>query len=252
MSNYNRIHTYEEFVQYCLRKLGAPVINIEIADEQIKDRITDALQFYLENHYESEKEFFWLYTVTKEDVENGYFSMPMEVLDVTGIETDTLGINFSSSDLLGNIEYAFLNNYVWTISTGGNTGMVYYEMSMQQLNTMRKVLNAEVQFSWRTREKKVYLYGELKEDKLLLIRGYKMLDPETDDCIWDSDWLKKYATALLGIQWGVNLSKFGAIPSVSGITLQGDTILERYTNEKIELETEFRSKYEYPPQFFIA
>lgn len=252
MRKYNRIETYEDFVGYCLRKLGAPVINVEVSDDQLRDRITDALQFYCENHYESEKEFFWLYTVTKKDAENGYVLMPPNVLDITEIMTNTLDVNFDPSDLLGNVEYSFLNNYIWSLSTSGETSLVYYEMSMQHLGVMNKVLNAEVQFSWRTREKKIYLYKELKEGKMLLLRGYQMLDPENDSCIWDSDWIKKYATALIGIQWGTNLSKFGSIPSVSGITLQGTDILERYTNEKAELETEFRSRFEYPPSFFIA
>ena len=252
MKKYNKIETYEEFVQYCLRRLGAPVLNIEVADEQLRDRITDALQYYIENHYESEKEFFWLYTVTKNDVERGYILMPPHVLDVTDIQTSGLGVNFDPSEILGNMEYSFLNNYIWSLSNTGYTGLIYYEMSMQHLNVMNKVLNAEVQFSWRTREKKIYLYKELREGRLLIIRGYQMLNPETDDCIWDSDWLKRYATALIGIQWGTNLSKFGAIPSVSGITLNGDEILNRYTNEKMDLETEFRSRFEYPPMFYIG
>lgn len=250
MTNYNKITNYYDFVQYVLRALGAPVINIEVADEQIQDRITDALQLYIEEHYDSVQEFYWLYKITEEDVKNGYIQVTPEVLDITGIYTKTTSSNYDIDDRLDDPQYQFFQHY-WTMGAA-NTGLVYYEMTMQELSLIKLLLNAEVQFGWRSRERKIYLYEQLKAGNTIMLRGNKMLDPETDDCIWDSYWLKRYAIALVGIQWGTNLDKFSNVPTAGGATINASEILQRYTAQKEALEQEFMNKYTEPPLFFIA
>lgn len=250
MANYNKITNYYDFVQYVLRALGAPVINVEVADEQIQDRITDALQLYIEEHYDSVQEFYWLYKITEEDVKNGYIQVTPEVLDITGIYTKTTSSNYDIDDRLDDPQYQFFQHY-WTMGAA-NTGLVYYEMTMQELSLIKLLLNAEVQFGWRSRERKIYLYEQLKAGNTIMLRGNKMLDPETDDCIWDSYWLKRYAIALVGIQWGTNLDKFSNVPTAGGATINASEILQRYTAQKEALEQEFMNKYTEPPTMIIA
>lgn len=249
MKAYNRITTYEEFVGYVLRALGAPVINIEVADEQIRDRITDALQKYLEEHYDSVQDMYWLYTISEEDVKHGYVQMSPEVLDVTGIWTRTTSSNYDI-DGLDDPQYQFFQHY-WTMGAA-NTGIVYYTTTMMELQMIRQTLNAEVQFGWRSRERKCYMYKQLTKGNRLLFRGNIMLDPENNGCIWDSSWLKRYAIALVGIQWGTNLDKFSNVPTAGGATINADQILQRYTEQKQQLEEEFQMRYEEPPLFYIA
>lgn len=250
MANYNKITNYYDFVQYVLRALGAPVINVEVADEQIQDRITDALQLYIEEHYDSVQEFYWLYKITEEDVKNGYIQVTPEVLDITGIYTKTTSSNYDIDDRLDDPQYQFFQHY-WTMGAA-NTGLVYYEMTMQELSLIKLLLNAEVQFGWRSRERKIYLYEQLKAGNTIMLRGNKMLDPETDDCIWDSYWLKRYAIALVGIQWGTNLDKFSNVPTAGGATINASEILQRYTAQKEALEQEFMNKYTEPPVLMIC
>ena len=125
-------------------------------------------------------------------------------------------------------------------------------MKCQELSLIKLLLNAEVQFGWRSRERKIYLYEQLKAGNTIMLRGNKMLDPETDDCIWDSYWIKRYAIALVGIQWGTNLDKFSNVPTAGGATINASEILQRYTAQKEALEQEFMNKYTEPPLFFIA
>lgn len=249
MANYNKITNYYDFVQYVLRALGAPVINVEVADEQIQDRITDALQLYIEEHYDSVQEFYWLYKITEEDVKNGYIQVTPEVLDITGIYTKTTSSNYDI-DGLDDPQYQFFQHY-WTMGAA-NTGLVYYEMTMQELSLIKLLLNAEVQFGWRSRERKIYLYEQLKAGNTIMLRGNKMLDTETDDCIWDSYWLKRYAIALVGIQWGTNLDKFSNVPTAGGATINASEILQRYTAQKEALEQEFMNKYTEQPIMMIC
>ena len=166
--HYNKITTYEDFVGYVLRALGAPVINIEVADEQIRDRITDALQIYLEEHYDSVQEFYWVHRCTEEDVKNGYIQMEPHVLDIIGIWTKTTTANYDI-DGLDDPQYQFFQHY-WTLGAA-NTGLVQYTMIMQQLSLIRQTLNAEVQYGWRSRERKCYFYKQLKVGNPLLFWG---------------------------------------------------------------------------------
>lgn len=251
-STMNHITTYHDFILYCLRRLGAPLINIEVSDDQIRDRVTDALQFFLENHIESVENFWFLYRITKHDVRRGYIQMPPHILDVTEIKAAWGGTGGSNLDginyemdmdtWLMSPTFGFLSGWVNTITGFNNTsdtGIFYYELMMQELNLLRDVLTAEVQYSWRHREKKLYLYAENKE-QTLLIRANKMLDPDNDQAvIFDAPWIKNYATSLLGIQWASNLQKFGQINAGGGVQINSNEILARYTKEKEDLETNF-------------
>ena len=258
--HYNRITTYEDFVDYCLRSLGAPVINIELDPEQIQDRISDAIQFYTEYDLESVAECWWLHKVTAEDVTNGYLSIPLDVLDIFEVLTPSSGNTISSNSdtvntsmydfgFLENPQWQWFNNF-WNYGTyfSGNYTLFYYEVSMQYLSLLKKILTAKVEFLYRRRQRKLWFYSKtLQEGQLFCLYGTKMLDPETDDTLWDSDFLKKYATALLGIQWGSNLSKYGNIPSAANITINADAILQRYQQEKQELEAQHKMEYREPP-----
>ena len=94
--HYNRITCYEDFVDYCFRKLGAPVVNIEVTPEQVQDRVSDAIQYMLEYDLESVAECWWIHQCTKEDVQNGYLTIPMDVLDVMEVLANGVGSAFQS------------------------------------------------------------------------------------------------------------------------------------------------------------
>lgn len=268
---YNKIECYEDFVEYILKRLGAPVVDINVAPEQMMDRISDALQFYLEYDAESVAECWWLHKVTAEDVANGYLTIPMDVLDVMEVlstntpSNDGYGI-MSNADTLSTFIYgdagfgqdAYMTTFTWNWWNGywyngssmfsGNQSMFYYTISLQYINAMKQIFTTKVEYLYRRRQRKLWLYSRaLNEGDLICLYGTKMIDPETDDSIWDSDWLKAYATALVGLQWGTNLSKFGSIPSAGGLTINSDALLSRYQQEKMELEEKHRLQYQEPP-----
>ena len=271
--HYNRITTYEDFVDYCLRKLGAPVINIEVTPEQIFDRVSDAIQYYLEYDLESVVEIYWIHRCTKEDVENGYLTIPLEVLDVMEVLSSGANIIYSDATVgegsfssysissvssvemaWNNPTYLWWNNYWNYYSTfSGNQSLFYYEVSMQYINSMRTLFNAKIEYTYRRRQRKLWLMSKpYSEGTFICLYGTKILDPETDDCIWESDWLKNYAMCLIGIQWGINLSKFGNVPSAGGLTINGEAILSRYTEMKEKLEEQHKKEFQEPPMPFFC
>lgn len=258
--HYNKITSYTDFCDYVLRALGAPVVDINIDPEQMQDRISDAIQYYIEYDLESVAETWLLHKVTAEDVANGYLTIPMDVLDVMDVLTPGTSDGFTSNaDTVTSQPFSFgyMENPQWQwfnqfwINGGmnfGNQTLFYYEVSMQYISLLQTVLTAKVEYLYRRRQRKLwFLSKELHEGDLYCLYATKILDPETDDCIWDSDWLKKYATALVGIQYGTNLSKFGGVPSAANLTISGDAILARYQQEKQELEELHKMEYREPP-----
>ncbi len=269
--HYNLPQTYEEFCDTVLENLGAPVINIEITPKQMQNCISRGIQYYLEYDAEGFCECWWLHSVCEEDQKNGYLTIPMDVLDVMEIlapgsnilYSDATDGNISSYSIssISSVEmawnnptYLWWNNYWNYYSTfSGNQSLFYYEVSIQYINSMKTLFNAKVEYAYRRRERKLYpLSKPVKKGELFCLYGTKMLDPETDDSLWSSDFLLKYCTALCGQMWGINLSKFGNVPSAGGLTINGDAILSRYTELKKELEEEHRLRYEEPPMPFIG
>ena len=153
---------------------------------------------------------------------------------------------------------AYMTTYNWNWWNGywyngasmfsGNQSMFYYLISLQYISAMKQIFNTKIEYLYRRRQRKLWMYSKpLVEGELICFEGTQVIDPDTDDSIWDSDWLKAYATALVGIQWGTNLTKFSNIPSAGGLTINADGILARYQQEKMELEEKHRLQYEEPP-----
>lgn len=265
--HYNLPTCYEDFVDYCLRKLGAPVVNIEVTPEQIQDRISDMLQVYIEYDLESVCEQWWIHCCTKEDVQNGYLTIPMEVLDVmevlangtgSAFQSDGDGKVYSSSlvnfGYMDNPQWQWFNNYWYygNMFSGGQT-MFYYEISMQYIQMLQTLMTAKVEYSYRRRQRKLWFMSRpYHEGEFIALYGTKMLDPETEDSIYSSEWLRAACTANIGIQWGTNLSKFGNVPSAGGLTINGEEIRTRYTEELKELMEEHEQKYREPPMPYFC
>ena len=267
---YNKIETYTDFVDYCLKKLGAPVIDINVSPEQIMDRISDALQYYIEYDLESVCRGWFIHKVTAEDVSNGYLTIPPDIIDVMEVlstnSSDTSYGIMSNNDTVNTFIYGdagfgsdmYMTTYSWNWWNGywyngasmfsGNQSMFYYSIALQYISAMKQMFNTKIEYLYRRRQRKLWFYSKsLVEGDLICFEGTQVIDPETDDSIWDSDWLKAYATALIGIQWGTNLTKFSNIPSAGGLTINADGILARYQQEKMELEEKHRLQYEEPP-----
>ena len=264
---YNKLETYTDFVDYCLKKLGSPVIDINVSPEQVMDRISDAIQYYLELDLESVARGWFIHKVTAEDVANGYLTIPPDIIDVmevlsTNSSDASYGI-MSNNDTVNTFIYGdagfgsdmYMTTYSWNWWNGywyngasmfsGNQSMFYYSIALQYISAMKQMFNTKIEYLYRRRQRKLWFYSKpLVEGDLICFEGTQVIDPETDDSIWDSDWLKAYATALIGIQWGTNLTKFSNIPSAGGLTINADGILARYQQEKMELEEKHRLQYE--------
>ena len=91
-----------DFKEYCLRKLGKPVIEINVDDDQVDDRIDEALKFYYDYHFDGVEKQYYRYVFTDADRPDRL----KEVLVANGgsgySNTDTISITNSTGDVEGN------------------------------------------------------------------------------------------------------------------------------------------------------
>ena len=207
--------TRQDLADYCLRKLGAPLLNIEIADEQIEDCIHEALEYYHEYHNDGIERDVFKHQVTSDDIERGYINLPegivgiLKVVPFSGAYTTDFLFDGQYQFYLS--ELKFLHNY--------NTSNFYTTMSY--LSHVDFLFNKEKQFRFNRRMNKLFLdvnWSTIKEDSYLILEVYRELDPETYESVYNDRWLKKYTTALMKQQWGQNLSKYEGMELPGGVS----------------------------------
>ena len=273
-----------DFKNYCLRQLGAPVLEINVADEQIDDIIDDSLQYFHERHFDGVLRTYLKYQVTQDDIDRG--KGPGQS-GVTGITTTTatstidgasmqfdweensnylqvppavIGVekvfHFDGSQSMSNgmfsIKYQlFLNDiYFW-----GAMEMLTYNMTRTYLADLEFALTTQKQFRFNQRMDRLYLdisWGELTPGDYLVIDCFRTLDPNDYVRVWNDSFLKKYTTALLKKQWGQNLIKFQGVKLPGGVELNGREIYEDGVKELEIIREMMSNTYELPPLDMIG
>jgi len=232
----------EEFKQYCLRTLGAPIIRINVHDDQIEDRIDDALYYYIEHHFDGTEKVYLKHTITTEDIQRRYIELPDYVLSVNGVVDG--GAIFNNKDALFNPVYKFFLNEVWDLSS---TSLIDYDMAMRNVNLFRQVLDKGMAVRFNRHKHRLELdidWTEVWAGKPIMIECNRALDPEEFWDIYRDRWLREYATALIKLQWGQNMSKFENVQLPGGITMNGKEMKEEAKAEVEALRQEMRDSYE--------
>ena len=267
-----------DFKTYCLRQLGAPVLEINLASEQCEDLIDDALQMYQERTFDGAAQTYLKYQVTQDDIDRGkgpgstgvtgittttatstvgisttftyeensnFLQIPPEVLGVTKI------YHFDGSNTVTNnmfsVKYQlFLNDiYYW-----GSTELLSYAMTKTYLEDINFLLTTEKQIRFNKRMDSLYLdidWDSLTKGDWLIIDCYRLVDPNDYGRVWNDQFLKLYATALMKRQWGQNLLKFGGVKLPGGIELNGRQIYDDGQKDLDMLLEKMSSTYELPP-----
>ena len=248
MSN---VSTRDGLKDYCLRRLGFPVIEINVSEEQIEDRISDCMQFYIDYHYDATSKVFYKHTITSTDIQNRYITVPDSLIGVTRILPLN---NLLSKSYMWDIRYQLILNNLWDLTS---TSMVPYTIAMQHIRGLEMLFNGEIPIRFQRHQNKVKIdmgWGteQCPEGTVIVIEGYQIIDPEEYSDVFNDRWIKRYSTALIKRQWGENMKKFGQISLPGGVTLNGDKIYQEAVDEIMMLENEMLVKYSEPPEFFIG
>jgi hypothetical protein len=245
--------TRTEFSDWCLRKLGAPVITINIAPEQLEDRIDEAIQVYQEYHNDATARDFYVHRITSTNLTNKYITLSDEILDV--IRVYTLGSQSLSGGMF-NFQYQFFLNDVYKpggVGLGGN--LQHLVTTMTYLDLVDHLFNFEKSVQFNRHLSKLYINADwpaLNVDDYVVAECRRIFDVEANTKVWNDQWLKRYAIALIKIQWGENLKKFKPIQLVNQVELNGQVIFDEGMREKELLEEEIKNAWADPPHFFVG
>ncbi len=242
----------DTLIDYCLRALGAPVIEINVDDDQISDRVDEALQFYQHYHADAIEKVFLKHQVTQTDINNKYLTLNglvTEVIRVLPIR-DTI-----SSNNLFDIKYQMHLNDMFSLGYMGS--LLEYSMAQQYLSTLDLIIDSDskfAQFDKHRNRLEIHMKWdeELAVGDFLVVEAYRIIDPETFTEVYNDYYLKKYLTALLKRQWGANLLKFEGMQMPGGVTFNGRQLFDDANEELQRLEEEVRLNWEEPVDFYTG
>jgi hypothetical protein len=235
-----------EFEQYCLRALGAPVININVAVEQIDDRIDEALELFVDKHMDATIQEWVTYPVTQTDIDNGYIQLPSDILEVVDIlPTATI---FAHSGMFS-YQYQVM---IQQLSPWQSFSNLDYYMKMTSFQETLDMTSVSPTFVWQRHGDKLRVNYDFPTDYPLAIKVHRIIDPELETQIWNDRWLKDYCVALIKKQWGENTSKFQNIQLLGGVTIDGNRLVEEANADIERLKEELETSLSYPTDFFIG
>ena len=232
--------------EYCLRRLGHPVIEINVDEEQCDDRVSDALQYFAEYHFDGVEKVFLKHTITQDDIDNEYIPMADPVISVVRV----LPIpNFNA------FQTGFFNEEfqlrIQDLNTFTGSSLINWQMSLQNWSMVDHLFTVTPTIHFNRKQNKVYLEtnwaDKFSVGDILIVEAYRILDPTTYTEIYDDMFLKKYTAALIKRQWGENLKKFEGVQLPGGVTLNGKTIYDEAVEEINKIEEEMNMKWELPP-----
>ena len=283
--------TRDELKEYCLRQLGAPVLEINVADEQIDDLLDDTLQYFNERHFDGVEKTFLKYQITQDDINRGRGSTSSSVgvtttgvgiVTTTGTSTNVSGLGtvtsnfyetsnfiqvpdsvigiekvfkFDTSSISGgmfSIKYQLFLNDLYFFNS---VDLLTYRMTKSYLEDIDMLLTTDKQIRFNQRQNRLYLdidWDAQEANNFLVIECYRALDPADYSKVFNDSFVKKYLTAAIKKQWGQNLIKFQGVKLPGGIELNGRAIYEDGQRELDEIRQRMSSDYELPPMDMIG
>ena len=272
--------TKQELIDHCLRKLGAPVLEINVSDEQLDDIIDDAIQYFQERHFDGVERMYLKYKITQDDLDRGRADPPSGTGNVSTTGTSkggygsstwyensnyinvpdaVIGIEkvfkFDTSSISGgmfSIKYQLFLNDLYFFNS---VNLLQYAMTKRYLEDIDFLLTTDKQIRFNKRQNRLYLdldYGSQTVDNFLVIDCFRALDPDDFTKVYNDPFLKLYLTLLIKRQWGQNLIKFKGVKLPGGIELNGREIYEDAERDIVALKDKMMLEYELPPLDFIG
>ena len=235
--------TKAEFKEWCLRKLGKPVIEINVDQDQVEDRVDEALSYYWDYHFDGTERTFFKHVVTDDDKANGYITVPENIIGVVNLFD--IGDALSTNNLF-NIRYQFALNEIYDLS---NYNLSNYYLAMQHIQFLEEILVGKQPLRYNRHVNKLYIdmdWAKVNTGQYIIAEAYNIVDPNTYADVWKDRWLQNYATAKIKYQWGSNLTKFEGMQLPGGVTFNGAQILQDSQAEIEKLEEDMITSYSLP------
>jgi len=237
------------FKKYCLRNLGAPVIHLELDEDQVDDRVDEALSLFQDYHFEGADKQYYKYQVTPEDIANEYITMPENVIGV--VDLFDVGQSLNTANLF-NIRYQIALNDLYTLTS---VSMVPYYMAIQHIQLLEILLVGKQPLRYTRSRNRLNIdmsWNIVAPGDFLVIACYQVVDPNVYPRMWSDQWLMRYGTCLLKRQWGNNIKKYGKMPMPGGLVFNGQEIYDEAEKEKAALRDELVNSWSLPATDMIG
>lgn len=247
------------FKDYCLRRLGFPVIEINVDDDQVEDRIDDALQYWQDYHFDGLQKVYYVKALLPSDVTQRYLDLST-ALDTSNNAMQIVGVTrifplYDSQATINmfDLRYQLRLNELYDFTSAS---YINYTMTQQHLRMLEQNFTGEVPIRFQRHMQRLYIdwawgSSQAPAGTVVVAECYANIDPTIYTQAWNDRWLKEYATALIKRSWGNNLKKFNGIQLPGGVTLNGDKIYQEATDEINALHAEIGDKYGAPLEFML-
>ena len=233
--------TREEFKAFCLRRLGQPVIQVNVEDNQVEDRIDEAIDYYWQIHYNGTEKQLYSYAVTQTDINNGYITLPSNIIGAVDI-LNPQG-SFQANNLFS-FRYQIMLNDLYTLT---NQSIVPYFQMMQQMDQYEQLLVGIKPIRFNVNSGRLYIdmgwADNLVAGNFLIVKAYQVIDPTVYTQMWGDYWLIRYAASRIKEQWGANLKKYDGVVLIGGVKMNGQTMYNEAIIEREKLELEILKKF---------
>jgi len=231
------------FIEYCLRKLGKPVIEINVDPDQVDDRIDEALRYFWDYHFDGSDKTYYKYQVTAQDKVNRFITMPDNIIGVVNIFEIGQALNTNN---LFNIRYQIALNDLYTLTS---VSMVPYYMAMSHVQFLEQMLVGKQPLRYNRHMNQLFIdmdWNIINPGDYIIVEAYQVVDPDVYTKAWSDRWLARYAECLIKQQWGQNLSKYDGMKMPGGLTFNGKRIFDEAVQERAALEKEMIYTYSLP------
>ena len=234
----------ETFKTYCLQKLGEPVMKINVDEGQVQDRIDEALSMYVDYHYSATTKEYYKHEVTDTDKVNGYIDIPENIIGVVKIVDAMTYLDYSTWH---SATYQYMWNEMGVLGQGDISSFMF---AQEQLGLIKDYIMSSPMIRYNRNVNRLYIdtdWETIPTGNWFVIEAAQVVDPETFTDVWKERWLQNYATALINLQWGTNLSLYTGMQLPGGLTIDGAKILDDAKSEVSELEVELKDNYVFAP-----
>lgn len=245
-----------ELKDYCLRKLGFPVVDINVDDDQLDDRIDDALQLFQQYHYDGTERTWLAYQLTAGDITNKYIQMADSIIGVSKVFPYT-GSTQSSTSSAGfnifDINYQLRLNDFYNLTSSSYT---YYVIAREHLSMLDMIITGEYPYTYNKKTNRLHLQigmsSRFSPGDYMVFECFRVVDQDVYSKVFNDVWLKEYTAQLFKRQWGENLKKYGNYTLPGGLVINGQDIWNESVLAIEKLEEKLRDVYEEPVPFLVG
>ena len=228
-------------IEYCLRALGEPVVEINIDEGQVEDRVDEAIEYFRQYHFDGIEKVYLRHVITQQNIDDKYIEVPDLIYGITKVFPVASGTSTSKS--IFDLQYQLRLNDLYDLTS---TSVMYYTQVMSHLALLDMTLNGHPLYRFNRLSNKLYIdtvwQEKMEVGNYILVECYRAMDPETAVRMYNETWLKHYTTALIKKQWAINLKKFSGMQLPGGVSIDGPALYAEAMSEIKDLEDEMLNK----------